>query len=65
MNLDDVVWDDTCPQCGRKIEKTLAWIKANPRVDVTCDCGFVFHLNASELSKALADLGKVIDEPIE
>ncbi len=40
-------WDSeinlTCPHCGQKVKKSLAWIKENPVFACPLGCGFTFE----------------------
>lgn len=51
----------SCPQCRKKVTKTIAWIKTHS--ELTCaGCGDVIHLKKDELLAGLKKVEKSIDD---
>jgi prophage tail gpP-like protein len=54
MLTDDAIVPIPCPECCKKIEKTVGWLKSNEHV--ICDCGSRINVDAN---KVIAGLEKV------
>lgn len=56
--LDSQIIELPCENCSRVAKKTIGWVKANRQL--TCACGTVITLDASQLIRKLADLERTI-----
>ena len=57
-----------CPQCGHKLHKTLAWLKANPRFSCACGAAFDAHQVGDAITAAersIEDLRKKASQTIK
>jgi len=51
--LDDVEIEIPCSQCGRKMKKSIRWIKNNS--EFTCACGVRIILDADQFRREIAE----------
>jgi len=52
--LDDTTIPIPCEECGREVEKSIAWIKRNNKH--TCECGTKIALDTSQFKRELAKI---------
>ena len=58
--LDDHVLPIACPKCGAKIQKNVAWLKANS--ELACPCGTTVHLATDELLPIIEALETALEQ---
>ena len=65
INFDSEQIDVPCEGCGRKIKKTIGWIKNNKQLN--CTCGVTITLETSQFKReikeaesSLSDLEKTL-----
>jgi uncharacterized Zn finger protein len=56
LDLDRQTIDIPCPNCGQKRAETVGRLKTNPQL--TCRCGTVIRVDATELRSEIAKLEK-------
>ena len=57
--FDDQTLDIPCPDCGKKAEKSVGWLKANKKF--TCSgCGQTIDLQSDQFRRELAKAEKAL-----
>ncbi|WP_287880461.1 hypothetical protein [Acidovorax sp.] len=59
LNLDSHTVDIPCPGCGKKVAKTIGWLKTHPKFD--CACGQPIAVDLSQFKQGLAGAQKSMD----
>lgn len=60
MNFDSHAIEIPCQACGKKMSQTIGRLKKDP--DLTCPCGVVTHVDASNLRKGISEVEKSITD---
>ncbi len=60
LNIDEQVIDLSCPQCGHKLSESIGRLKNSP--ELTCVCGCLVKVEASDLAAGIKDVQKRLDE---
>lgn len=58
--LDEQTIEIPCEACGRKVEKTIGWIKRHS--NFTCSCGTVINLKADGFRREIAKVERSVAE---
>ncbi len=53
--------DLSCPQCQRKVKKTIGWIKQNTQF-VCAGCGSIVKLKKDQFIRELTKADKAVDD---
>lgn len=60
LNIDEQLIDLPCPQCGHKLSESIGRLKHSP--ELTCVCGCLVKVEASDLAAGIEDVEKRLDE---
>lgn len=55
--LDNETIEIACPECGRKVKKTIGWLRRNRKAEIPCTgCDKTLVLDSSDLDRDIREM---------